>query len=398
MSIKRGVVTERSSDSARPISVSSTLPIALVVTSDIAAGLYYFDSPRAAVNSPIIKAHTSGNMLKYLKLGVDQFPCIVSTIISVANVVVEEEGVTTAAEAAAATKSNIITAINILKVAAGSINKASATGSAIGFKPDIVAVCDYAIGDMDVANAIINVDASIKARSFIDLGASDNGDAITKRNVFGSDRITVAKTSLGLWNTDTNATEFYDAGVILAWLRVYIDGSSPTGYAKSISNRELPVSSVKSPSEFYAGALDTTDPLTEKQIMSFINYMGIRTWEYATTDEDPIWQDARRVRIFDLAAAAVVSGIFFAIDKDLSELTSAKKSLREFMNGLVGDEVMLGFNIYLDEERTTAARITAGEFYFVIDAQDMPSPRLINVRFNRTDIFSPLVYEIVNAA
>lgn len=389
MSIKRGVVTERSSDSARPIEVTSTLPIALVVTSDIEAGLYYFDSPRAAVESTIFKAHTTGNMMKYLKLGVDQFPCIVPTIISVAN---EVEG------DAAATKSNIINATNVLKVAAGSVNKASATGSAIGFKPDIVAVCDYAIGDMDVANAMISVNESIKARSFIDLDASDNGDAVTKRDAFGSDRITVAKTSLGLWNTDSNSTEFYDSGVVLAWLRAYVDGSDSTGYAKSISNRELPVSSVKSPSEFYAGALDTTDPLTEKQIMSFIQYMGIRTWEYATTDEDPIWQDARRVRIFDLAAAAVVDGIFSSIDKDLSALSVAKKSLREFMNGLVGDEVMLGFNIYLDEERTTAARITAGEFYFVIDCQEMPSPRLICVRFNRTDVYAPLVYEIMAAA
>lgn len=397
MSITRGIVTERSSDSARPIRVTSTLPIALVVTSDIEAGLYYFDSPRDAIESDIIKVHTSGNMIKYLKVGEDQFPCIVPTIISVANEVIEEEGVTTAEEAAAQTKTNIIEATNALKFAAGSVNKASATGSVIGFKPDIVAICDHAIGDMDVANTMISVDNSLKARSFIDLDAADNGDAIAKRNEFGSDRITLAKTSLGIWNTALSQTDDYDSGVMLAWLRCYIDGSSKTGYAKSISNRVLPVSSVKSPSDFYAGRLDETDPLTENQIMSFITYMGIRTWEYATTDADPIWQDARRVRIFDLAADAVLKGIFWAADKDLAALKAAKDSLTGFMDGLVGDDVMLGFNVYLDEERTTPERITAGEFYFVIDAQEVPSPRLICVRFNRVDIFAPIVYEVLAA-
>jgi phage tail sheath protein FI len=393
MSIRRGVVTERSSTSARPIRVSSTLPIALVVTSNIQAGIYCFDSPRDALESTYLAGHTDGNMTKYLKLGDEQFPCIVPTIISVANIVTEEEGVLTTEEAAALTKTNIINATNALKFAAGSVNLASSAESAVGFKPDIVAVCDYAIGDMDVANAIISVCDAIKARTFIDLDADTNGDAIAKRNSFGSDRVTLAKTSLGIWNTDESVTDMYDSGVVLAWLRCYVDGSSQTGYAKSISNRVLPVSSVKSPSQFYPGRLDETDPLTEKQIMSFISYKGIRTWEYATTDADPIWQDARRVRIFDLAAEAVLDGIFWAIDKDLSELKSAKDSLTAFMDSLVGDDVMLGFSVELDEERTTPVRITAGEFYFIIDCQEVPSPRLISVRFNRVDRYAPLVYE-----
>lgn len=383
MSIRRGVVTERSSTSARPIRVSSTLPIALVVTSNIQAGIYCFDSPRDAIESTYFAGHNAGNMMKYLKLGDEQFPCIVPTIISVANI----------GEDDAETKTNIINATNALKFAAGTVNLASSTQSAVGFKPDIVAVCDYAIGDMDVANAITSVCDAIKARTFIDLDADTNGDAIVKRNLFGSDRVTLAKTSLGIWNTSISATDFYDAGVILAWLRCYVDGSGKTGYAKSISNRVLPVSSVKSPSQFYPGKLDETDPLTEKQIMSFISYKGIRTWEYATTDVDPIWQDARRVRIFDLAAEAVLDGIFWAIDKDLSELKSAKDSLTAFMDSLVGDDVMLGFSVELDEERTTPVRITAGEFYFIIDCQEVPSPRLISVRFNRVDRYAPLVYE-----
>ena len=47
MSIKRGVVTEVTSTSARPISVTSTLPIALVLKSSLVPiGIYEFESPK----------------------------------------------------------------------------------------------------------------------------------------------------------------------------------------------------------------------------------------------------------------------------------------------------------------------------------------------------------------
>lgn len=388
MSIKRGIVTELSSTSARPIEVKSTLPIGLVLTSDVTAGIYCFDSPRKALESDVFKDHTKGNLKKYLKVGVDKFNVVVPTIISVANEV----------DDAAQTKTNVINAINALKRASTTANLASSKGAMVRYKPDVIAVGDHAQNDNNVTNAMITVAEALKARCFKDLDAESNSEALTQRAQFGSERLTVAKTSFTDWNTSTNATDEYDSGVVLAWLRTSVDGSSKTGYAKSISNRVVPFSGVKVPSDFIPGALDETDPLTENQITSFIEYDGLRVWEYASCSVDAIWQDARRLRIFDQAADAVLKGIFFAVDKDLGALSAAKDSLRGFMNGLVGDDVMLGFDIYLDEERTTKERITAGEFYFVIDVQEVPSPRLICVRFNRTDKYASVVYETLAAA
>lgn len=380
MSLKRGVVTEVTSTSARPISVTSTLPIALVLKSSVVpVGIYGFESPKKALEyftkeHPLLKDDL-GNLKKYIAIGEDMFALIVPTVISVCEVVEDE----------AEQKANFINAINILKQAP----------SLTGYKPDII-VIGYESFDMDVNNAVDSICKALKARTFINLYATTNSEAITRRENFGSDRVTVAKCSIELFNTTTAKTEEYDSGIILAFLRCSIDGSSSTGYAKSISNRVLNISGVSSPSEFYAGALDETDPLTEKQIMSFIHYKGFRTWEYATTSEDQIWQDARRVRIFDLAAQSVIDGIFFAVDRDISALSSAKDSLRGFMNGLVGDDVVAGFSVELDTDRTTKERITAGEFYFIIDAQEMPSPRLIHVTFNRVDRYSEVIYKLIN--
>jgi len=60
---------------------------------------------------------------------------------------------------------------------------------------------------------------------------------------------------------------------------------------------------------------------------------------------------------------------------------------------LVGQDVMLGFNVYLDTELTTPTAITNGEFYFTIEAQETPSPSLIKVTFDRVDAYSSVVYE-----
>ncbi|MDN5092718.1 MAG: hypothetical protein RBR93_09395 [Aliarcobacter butzleri] len=380
MSLKRGVVTEITSTSARPISVTSTLPIALVLKSSVVpAGIYGFESPKKALEyfskeHPLLKDDL-GNLKKYIAIGEDMFALIVPTVISVCEVTEDENE----------QKANFINAINVLKQAP----------SLTGYKFDIIAI-GYDDFDMDVNNAVDNICKALKARTFINLYATTNSEAITRRENFGSDRVTVAKCSIELFNTTTAKTEEYDSGIILAFLRCSIDGSSGTGYAQSISNRVLNISGVSSPSEFYAGALDETDPLTEKQIMSFIHYKGFRTWEYSTTSEDQIWQDARRVRIFDLAAMSVIDGIFFAVDRDISALSSAKDSLRGFMNGLVGDDVVAGFSVELDTDRTTKERITAGEFYFIIDAQEMPSPRLIHVTFNRVDRYSEVIYKLIN--
>lgn len=374
MSITRGIVVDVTSSGARPISVSSTIPLVLVLTADVGvtAGLHYFDSVKAALADTEFAAATGGNLLKYLKYGEDKYGLIVPLVVSVAHVDVDP----------AIEKSNVIAAVNLVAMAP----------STFGLRPDVMGVGDWST-DVDVQTAMYSALDKLKARSFADLDATDNADAILKRDALGTRRITPVFTNLTDWNTVLSATDEYSASIVMAFLRCSIDGSKDIGYSYSISNRVLPVSGVKVNREFLAGFQDETDPLTEKQITSFINYSGIRSWNYETCDIDPIWQDARRVRIFDLASFAVLDGIFWAVDRDLSALDSVQDSLRAFMNDLVGQDVMLGFEVYLDLELTTATAITNNEFYFKIVSQESPSPSLIKVTFDRTDAYSSVVYD-----
>ncbi|WP_151946928.1 phage tail sheath protein [Aliarcobacter butzleri] len=388
MSLNRGIVAKYKADNPYIIKVSSTLPLAMVLTAECEEGIYCFDSPEDALESEFFKDVETGNLKKYLELGVNEFPVIVPIIVSVINIKEDE----------ALMKSSIIEAVNALRKASSTINKASKKGEPVTYKPDIIVVPDYHVGELDICNPIKTVCEYLGARTFFDADAELNSEALAFRANFTSDRITLAKCGLGKWNTTLNQTDFYCASAVLAFLRVYIDGQSTVGYAKSISNRILPFSSVKYPVEFIAGKQDETDSLTEKQIMSFISHNGIRSWEYATCT-NTIWKDARRVRIFDLAAQATVDALFEAVDKDIDELMACKRALENFMADLVGQNVMVdGFKVYLDTKQTTQTSIDEGKFYLMVDCDDMPSPRLIEVTYNKVSQSAEKIYKMFEEA
>ncbi len=394
MSTSRGIVAKYKANNPYIIKVSSTLPLAMVLTAECEEGIYCFDSPEDALESEFFKDVETGNLKKYLELGVNEFPVIVPIIVSVVNIKLDEDN----NEDKDLMKSSIIDAVNALRKASSTINKASKKGEPVTYKPDIIVVPDYHVGDLDVCNSINVVCEYLSARTFFDCDAELNSEALAFRANFTSDRITLAKCGLGKWNTTSNQTDFYCASAVLAFLRVYIDGQSTVGYAKSISNRILPFSSVKYPVEFMEGKKDETDALTEKQIMSFIHKDGIRSWEYATC-VDTIWKDARRVRIYDLAAKATITNLFDVTDKDIDELLAAKRALENFMADLVGQGVMVdGFKVYLNMKLTTQTAIDEGRFYLEVDCDDMPSPRLIEVTYNKVSQSAEKIYKMFEEA
>ncbi len=330
--------------------------------------MHVFDTVDSALEDSTISGSVGGNLLKYLKFAHRKWTLNVPLVISIAGT---GEGL----------KGNVISAITAL----------SLVPSVYGIRPDVIGV--EGSEDHDIANALIATCEKLKSRCFIDLSATDNASAIVKRNLYGSERATPVFTEIYDYNPDTNSNDVYSSSIVMTFLRSALDGSKDIGYSYSISNQVLNVSNPVVNRAFLAGMQDETDILTDNQITSYIRYKGLRTWNYKTCSADAIWQDARRVRIFDMASFAVLDGIFFAVDKDLSALDSAKNSLRAFMADLVGAEVMLGFTIELDLKRTTPTAITANKFYFIIRAQETPSPEYISVTFDRVDSYVSVVYQ-----
>lgn len=391
MSTQRGVVANWQAVGSRPVSVSANEPLALVLTSNEVSQneMLYFDSLQKGLDhflsgrteqqlkAAIAAGTIKGNLFKYLTWATKKYDLRVPLVVSVAK----------QSATAATQKTNVINAINEIKKAP----------SKFKIRPDVIGVADFT-GDRDIANAVISACDYLRARSFIDLEAINGSDAITKRDQYGSERVTPLYTNLMDWDTLSDSSAAFSAAFTMALLRTYIDGSDPVrevGWSFSISNKVVPVSDTVNETEFLLGLGDETDNLTSHQITSFIEFMGVRVWNYQTCSADPLLQDARRVRIFDKLTFAVLPAIFPFIDSDrgVAAVKEAKDTIRDFVADMIGKEVLLGGLIELDTDLTTSSAITQGKFYIKVRTQENPVPVRIAIEFNRESIFNDVVYK-----
>ena len=394
MSIERGVVSKWQAIGARPVKVSATEPIAIVlVSSEVEENeMRYFDSlPKALAYyqgkrtfedlKKAIETDIWGNLFKYLVWVNNKYEIIVPTVISVAKYSEDENEL----------KTNIINAIAELKKAPAKFK----------IRPDIISVPDYTT-DIDIAKQLTATVDLLRARSFIDLDAVDGSDAIKKRSAFGSYRLTPVYCNIKDWNTLIDDSDIFSANFVLSILRCAVDASDTTrgvGWSYSLSNKLLPVAEAGKDIDFILGLADETDLMTRNQITTFIEFQGIRVWNYQTCSADALLQDATRVRIFDKLTFAVLPAIFPFIDSDrgVKAVKEAKDTIRAFVADMIGKEVLIGGIIELDEDLTTPTAITSGEFYFKVLAQENPKPTKIAVEFNRVDAFSSVVYKVINS-
>jgi len=390
MSIARGVVSSWQAIGARPVRVSATEPIAIVLVSDEveANELHYFDSVPKALSyfmngrsfEDIKKLQSKGNLFKYLVWANNKYEIIVPTVVSVAKWDKDAKKL----------KTNIIKAIADLKKVPAMYK----------VRPDIIAVADHTT-DIDVAKQLVATTHLLRARTFVDLNAADGSDALAKRGQFGSERVTPVYCNIKDWNTLIDSSDEFSANFCLSILRCAIDASDTTrgvGWSYSLSNKLLPVADATKDVDFILGLPDETDLLTNNQITTFIEFQGIRVWNYQTCSADALLQDATRVRIFDKLTFAVLPAIFPFIDSDrgVKAVKEAKDTIRAFVADMIGKEVLIGGMIELDTDLTTPTAITNGEFYFKVLAQENPKPVKIAVEFNRVDIYSDVVYKIIN--
>lgn len=132
--------------------------------------------------------------------------------------------------------------------------------------------------------------------------------------------------------------------------------------------------------------------LRSAKISTIINHQGYRAWGGETSDQDSIWQDLTRVRVFDRISDACQKGVLFAIDKRADQLYHAKRSVEELLRALVGAWVVLGFELSWSQ-KNTAANITAGKFYLDIRMQNNPIVKQLTLDFIYVDKYGDVLLD-----
>ncbi|MBE2987646.1 DDE-type integrase/transposase/recombinase [Campylobacter sp. RM12920] len=233
----------------------------------------------------------------------------------------------------------------------------------------------------------------LKATGIVDLKANNASEAIAKMGDFGTSRLIAAYPYVKIWDDEANDYTMQPQSARIAGMIAYVDGQSEFGYSDSYSNRVMNgVVGLADDIDFELGETCTADELRAAHISTVIRESGFRAWGGETSDQDTIWQDLARVRIFDRISQACQKGVLFAIDKKADQLYHAKRSVEELLRQLVGAKVLLGYELSWSEKNTDAT-VTAGKFYLDVRMQNNPIIKQLTLDFIYVDSYSSQLIE-----
>jgi phage tail sheath protein FI len=371
MSNTRGFQFTRGSDAPRNLEIKSTFPVAIVLLVSTSPGLHYFDSPKDALAYFSENVTTSGgNWERYLDLWENKFEVTVPIVVSCVE----------PSDDADALKANVIDGINLLKKSK--------------LKFDLLTVPDFGT-DKNIVGAMVDVCEAKRARTYVDIDSENLVAAQTARGLYASSRLTLVKSAMGTFNTDTETNEWYDGGTVAVFFRALLDGSAVNGWYKSLSNKKLPMDSVKHETDYHAG-MDETDPLNEVQVVPVIEDNGLRFWFSDHTCADDIWErNGLVVRLVDNMAETMRRDLQSQIDEDYPALDIIEDSADEFKNRLIKDKLLLGGEIEFLTEEMTDAMISAGDFKFKFDFQESPKVRRVSFHYNKVNSYSSVIVKMM---
>ncbi|MFA6608900.1 MAG: phage tail protein [Candidatus Paceibacterota bacterium] len=365
MSLNFGINGSISVNAARPITVDSTTPIAIVATTDIVnLGIKFFGNAELARLE--YSASTAGTLISALDAIIAQgvrCPIILNMLDD------------------SATDIQVIAAINAL----------STSEAITGYRPDLIIAPGFS-GSAAVGAAMDAIASRLWCTAIVDVTATTESLALSFAGNFGSRHVLlVGPESISIGGIGMAPSAVY-AGVIAA-----MDASNPFGWAESASNRIAKgVSSTTRIVDYADGQDSEARRLRNAGVASIVRDVGWRTFGFETTDIDPIWSPLNRVRSFYKMLRGMILASKWARDRGADELLMVKQSVEEFMRGLKGAGVVLGFEAYFDTEKNTKTTVTNGQFYLTVEVQDMPTIRELNIELVYVDNYSDVLLNVIN--
>lgn len=258
--------------------------------------------------------------------------------------------------------------------------------------PDLIVVPEHSY-DTDVAAKMDSVAAKLRATGIVDVNAENEAEATSFVSNFGT-RYLLFYRGRSKAEGKLYPTSALIAGLIAYWDAGGDNGYDEFGYARSHSNRIVKgVSGSEVPIEYFDGQDCEARRLRQKGVGAIVQDVGWRSYGFETTDIDPIWQSLERVRAFYRWLDAIVKANKWARDRGADQLIWVKKTCSEFFRKLTGAGIALGYEIFLDPDRSD---VTDGKFTFVLKAANMPTIRELNFVLTFTDDYNGAFIEWVN--
>ena len=386
MSAKFGVNVTVSAEAARPIAVESTTPIGIAGYEEVLEnGLHFFMTTAKALEALEAKYKVKKDASQAFKKG----------SIYRALKGIEDQAVNTQIILSVFTKDDDSDTNDEITECKSAVTELAKAKSRFGYNPNLIIAPEYSCEDA-VKGEIEKVATRLKATGIVDLKVQDAAAAIVKMGDFGTRRLVAAYPNVKVWDDETNAYVYEGQSARIAGMIAHTDGASEFGYSDSYSNRVMiGVSGTQIDVDFELGETCTADELRAAKISTVIRESGFRAWGGETSDQDTIWKDLARVRVFDRISQACQKGVLFAIDKKADQLYHAKRSVSELLRGLVGAKVLLGYELSWSE-KNTLANITDGKFYLDIRMQNNPVVKQLTLDFIYVDKYGETLMNDLN--
>ena len=386
MSAKFGVNVTVSAEAARPIAVESTTPIGIAGYEEVLEnGLHFYMTTAKALEALEAKYKAKKDASQAFKKG----------SIYRALKGIEDQAVNTQIILSVFTKDDDSDTNDEITECKSAVTAFAKAKSRFGYSPNLIIAPGFSHEDA-IKGEIEKMATRLKATGIVDLKADDAAAAIVKMGDFGTNRLVAAYPNVKVWDDETNAYVYEGQSARIAGMIAHTDGASEFGYSDSYSNRVMiGVSGTQIDVDFELGETCTADELRAAKISTIIRESGFRAWGGETSDQDTIWQDLARVRIFDRISQACQKGVLFAIDRKASELYHAKRSVSELLRGLVGAKVLLGYELSWSAKNTDAT-ITAGKFYLDVRMQNNPIVKQLTLDFIYVDKYGSVLMDELN--
>ena len=383
MAAKFGVNVTISAEAARPIAVESTTPIGIAGYEEVLEnGLHFYMTTAKALEALEAKYKAKKDASQAFKKG-----SIYRALRGI-----EDQAVNTQIILSVFTKDDDSDTNDEITECKSAVTEFAKAKSRFGYSPNLIIAPGFSHEDA-IKGEIEKMATRLKATGIVDLKADDAAAAIVKMGDFGTNRLVAAYPNVKVWDDETNAYVYEGQSARIAGMIAHTDGASEFGYSDSYSNRVMiGVSGTQIDVDFELGETCTADELRAAKISTIIRESGFRAWGGETSDQDTIWQDLARVRIFDRISQACQKGVLFAIDRKASELYHAKRSVSELLRQLVGAKVLLGYELSWSAKNTDAT-ITAGKFYLDVRMQNNPIVKQLTLDFIYVDKYGSVVMD-----
>lgn len=349
----------------RPIRTVRSSIIGLIGTAPNA------DADKFPINTPTLIV---GNRTEAAKLGTDgTLPAAIDAIFDQAGATIVVIRVAEGADDAE-TLSNIVGGVDTDTGQYEGVHAFLGAESVVHVQPRILIAPGFTSSRPDgnanpVVAELVGIAERLRAVIIADAPNSNDADAITYRNDWGSSRVYVIDPYVKVWDAENSAPKEEPASPRVAGLISKSDNDR--GFWWSPSNQNINgIIGTARPVDFTLGDANArANHLNENEVSTIIRQDGYRLWGNRTCSSDPKWAFLSVRRTADILNDSLLRAHLWAVDRNITKtyIEDVTEGVNGYLASLVAMGAILGGRCYADPELNTPANITQGKVYFDFD-------------------------------